>query len=149
MLRNYFIKQIYLESNNFHENKLYIYAHNGSKFDNLYSRCSKYINIISAVKKGNVFKNITATFNKSSGELSYIYFRDTLPFVLTNLNNACQAFKCNHNKLDFNIVNWSYNDYLIKNNFNVRSFPLRGYWLDIGKHDDYNKAQEDINYIKF
>jgi dTDP-glucose pyrophosphorylase len=40
-------------------------------------------------------------------------------------------------------------DNLIKNNFNVRSFPLRGYWLDIGKHDDYNKAQEDINYIKF
>jgi dTDP-glucose pyrophosphorylase len=40
-------------------------------------------------------------------------------------------------------------DCLIKNNFNVRSFPLRGYWLDIGKHDDFNKAQEDINYIKF
>jgi dTDP-glucose pyrophosphorylase len=40
-------------------------------------------------------------------------------------------------------------DFLIKNNFNVRSFPLRGYWLDIGKHDDFNKAQEDINYIKF
>jgi dTDP-glucose pyrophosphorylase len=40
-------------------------------------------------------------------------------------------------------------DKLIKNNFIVRSFPLRGYWLDIGKHDDYNKAQEDINYIKF
>jgi dTDP-glucose pyrophosphorylase len=40
-------------------------------------------------------------------------------------------------------------DYLIKHDFNVRSFPLRGYWLDIGKHDDYNKAQEDINYIKF
>ena len=40
-------------------------------------------------------------------------------------------------------------DCLIKKNFNVRSFPLRGYWLDIGKHDDFNKAQEDINYIKF
>jgi dTDP-glucose pyrophosphorylase len=40
-------------------------------------------------------------------------------------------------------------DCLIKNNFNVRSFPLRGYWLDIGKHDDFKKAQEDINYIKF
>ncbi|MCZ2484752.1 nucleotidyltransferase family protein [Aquirufa antheringensis] len=40
-------------------------------------------------------------------------------------------------------------DKLIKNNFIVRSFPLRGYWLDIGKHDDYTKAQEDINYIKF
>ena len=51
-------------------------------------------------------------------------------------------------------INQSYNatdllDNLIRNNFNVRSFPLRGYWLDIGKHDDYNKAQEDINYIKF
>lgn len=51
-------------------------------------------------------------------------------------------------------VNQQYNatdllDCLIKNNFKVRSFPLRGYWLDIGKHDDYNKAQEDINYIKF
>jgi dTDP-glucose pyrophosphorylase len=51
-------------------------------------------------------------------------------------------------------INQTYNatdllDYLIKNNYNVRSFPLRGYWLDIGKHDDYNKAQEDINYIKF
>jgi dTDP-glucose pyrophosphorylase len=40
-------------------------------------------------------------------------------------------------------------DNLIKKDYNVRSFPLRGYWLDIGKHDDYNKAQEDINYIKF
>jgi len=51
-------------------------------------------------------------------------------------------------------INQPYNatdllDYLINNNLNVRSFPLRGYWLDIGKHDDYNKAQDDINYIKF
>ena len=51
-------------------------------------------------------------------------------------------------------INQPYNatdllDFLIKNNFNVRSFPLRGYWLDIGKQDDFNKAQEDINYIKF
>lgn len=40
-------------------------------------------------------------------------------------------------------------DFLIKNNYKVTSYPLRGYWLDIGKHDDYKKAQEDINYIKF
>ena len=40
-------------------------------------------------------------------------------------------------------------DHLIQHNFNVKSYPLRGYWLDIGKHDDYKKAQEDINYIKF
>ena len=31
----------------------------------------------------------------------------------------------------------------------VTSFPLRGYWLDIGKHDDYSKAQQDIEFINF
>jgi dTDP-glucose pyrophosphorylase len=38
---------------------------------------------------------------------------------------------------------------LIKKGMKVISYPLRGYWLDIGKHDDYKKAQTDINYIKF
>lgn len=31
----------------------------------------------------------------------------------------------------------------------VTSYPLRGYWLDIGRHEDYIKAQEDIKHIKF
>jgi dTDP-glucose pyrophosphorylase len=30
----------------------------------------------------------------------------------------------------------------------VLSYPLVGYWLDIGKHEDYKKAQEDIKHIK-
>ena len=38
---------------------------------------------------------------------------------------------------------------LIQKNFNVHSYPLRGYWLDIGKHEDFKQAQEDINHIKF
>lgn len=38
---------------------------------------------------------------------------------------------------------------LINKGFKVISYPLRGYWLDIGKHEDFNKAQEDINHIKF
>jgi len=40
-------------------------------------------------------------------------------------------------------------EYLLETNHKVTSYPLRGYWLDIGKHDDYKKAQDDINYIKF
>lgn len=40
-------------------------------------------------------------------------------------------------------------NHLILNKYKVTSYPLRGYWLDIGKHDDYKKAQDDINYIKF
>jgi dTDP-glucose pyrophosphorylase len=31
---------------------------------------------------------------------------------------------------------------------NVVAFPMLGYWLDIGKHDDYQKAQEDIKHIQ-
>lgn len=37
---------------------------------------------------------------------------------------------------------------LIKNNLKVISFPFSGYWLDVGKHEDFKKAQEDIKYIK-
>ena len=27
-------------------------------------------------------------------------------------------------------------------------YPILGYWLDIGKHEDYEKAQEDIKHLK-
>ena len=38
---------------------------------------------------------------------------------------------------------------LIANNYKVVSYPFSGYWLDVGKHEDYNKAQEDINNFNF
>lgn len=38
---------------------------------------------------------------------------------------------------------------LIKNKCKVITYPLLGYWLDIGKHDDFKKAQDDIKHIKF
>ncbi|MEZ0128314.1 nucleotidyltransferase family protein [Flavobacterium sp. LBUM151] len=37
---------------------------------------------------------------------------------------------------------------LIKNELKVISFPFSGYWLDVGKHEDYDKAQIDIQNIK-
>jgi dTDP-glucose pyrophosphorylase len=36
---------------------------------------------------------------------------------------------------------------LIKNEYKVISFPFSGYWLDIGKHEDFEKAQNDIKYL--
>lgn len=36
---------------------------------------------------------------------------------------------------------------LIKKGQKLISYPILGYWLDIGKHEDYQKAQEDIKYI--
>jgi dTDP-glucose pyrophosphorylase len=38
---------------------------------------------------------------------------------------------------------------LMENGYKVTHYPILGYWLDIGKHDDYKKAQEDIKFIKF
>lgn len=38
---------------------------------------------------------------------------------------------------------------LIKNNKKVFSYPLVGYWLDIGRPEDYQKAQTEIKNIKF
>ena len=38
---------------------------------------------------------------------------------------------------------------LILENKKVVSYPLSGYWLDIGQHEDFEKAQKDIKQIKF
>lgn len=38
---------------------------------------------------------------------------------------------------------------LINQNKKIISFPFSGYWLDVGKHEDFEKAQIDINNIKF
>ncbi|WP_299798798.1 nucleotidyltransferase family protein [uncultured Maribacter sp.] len=38
---------------------------------------------------------------------------------------------------------------LIAEGKKVVSYPLSGYWLDIGKHEDFEKAQRDLQQIKF
>ena len=36
---------------------------------------------------------------------------------------------------------------LIQKNHKIISFPFSGYWLDVGKHEDFEKAQTDIKHI--
>lgn len=38
---------------------------------------------------------------------------------------------------------------MIRDGLKVTSYPIMGYWLDIGRHEDYEKAQKDIFQIKF
>jgi dTDP-glucose pyrophosphorylase len=38
---------------------------------------------------------------------------------------------------------------VIKRGGRLVNYPLLGYWLDIGRHEDYEKAQEDIKHIQF
>lgn len=40
-------------------------------------------------------------------------------------------------------------EYLMNNDKKVVSYPLSAYWLDIGRHEDYKKAQKDIQNINF
>jgi NDP-sugar pyrophosphorylase family protein len=37
---------------------------------------------------------------------------------------------------------------LINDGKKVVSFPFTGYWLDIGRHEDFEKAQRDIHNLK-
>lgn len=36
---------------------------------------------------------------------------------------------------------------VISEGYNVVSYPFRGYWLDVGKHDDFEQAQLDIHNL--
>ncbi|MGV8879150.1 MAG: nucleotidyltransferase family protein [Sphingobacteriaceae bacterium] len=38
---------------------------------------------------------------------------------------------------------------ILKEGRKILSYPLAGYWLDVGKHEDFEKAKKDINQIKF
>ena len=38
---------------------------------------------------------------------------------------------------------------LINTNRVVLTYPILGYWLDIGRHEDYKKANEDFKHINF
>lgn len=38
---------------------------------------------------------------------------------------------------------------VIKQKLKLVSFPIRHYWLDIGKPDDFARANEDVKYLKF
>lgn len=39
-------------------------------------------------------------------------------------------------------------DAMISTNKKLITYPITGYWLDIGKHEDFKKAQDDIKHIK-
>ena len=37
---------------------------------------------------------------------------------------------------------------ILEMNLKLVTYPINGYWLDVGKHEDFRKAQEDIKHIK-
>ncbi len=72
----------------------------------------------------------TYTYYSNGG--IYLFKREMLDFIPKNTEFSATDFM----------------HALIQNGKNVRSFPHHGYWLDIGKHEDYKKAQEDVKLLK-
>lgn len=38
---------------------------------------------------------------------------------------------------------------ILEMNLALITYPINGYWLDIGKHEDFEKAQQDVKHIRF
>ncbi len=65
------------------------------------------------------------------------------PFVrpkkeLANLIPDNEAFDATH-----------FMEAIIANKKKLTSYPILGYWLDIGRVEDFYKAQEDVKHIYF
>lgn len=63
----------------------------------------------------------------------YLFKKELIDFIPDN-----DAFDATH-----------FMESVISNNKKLTSYPILGYWLDIGRIEDFYKAQEDINHIKF
>jgi dTDP-glucose pyrophosphorylase len=118
------------------------------------------------------YEDFFLDFQKNDAALSVVTIPYTvnIPYaVLETQNNNIKSFKekptytyysnggiylLKRDVLQYIPDNTFYNttdlmELLISKGMKVTSYPLRGYWLDIGQHEDFRKAQEDIHHIKF
>lgn len=84
-----------------------IFAHNGGKFDNTYAKLATNVTFKKIIAKGSFIKQLIVE-TKSKKLLK---FKDTLPFVLQPLKDACNTFKTTIEKIDFDIKGKSYEWY--------------------------------------
>lgn len=63
----------------------------------------------------------------------YIFKKELINLIPTN-----ESFDATH-----------FMESVIASGKKLTSYPILGYWLDIGRIDDYNKAQEDVKHINF
>jgi len=72
------------------------------------------------------------TYNYYSNGGIYLFKKSLLEFLPKGFFNATDFMEL-----------------LIKQKKKVSHYPILGYWLDIGRHEDFEKAQHDIKHIKF
>lgn len=87
--------------------RIQVFAHNGARFDNLYTKSATNMKICSSIIDGSTNKSLEC----KTGSASYI-FKDTYPFVLAKLKDALQLFKCTTQKKDFKISGFTLEQYI-------------------------------------
>lgn len=111
--------------------------------------------------------------NKSANLTIATYSRDTkidFGVIKSNPNDKCViefiekpvykfevsmgVYVMNHKVLDLipNNIHFGFDDlihYLLKSDLQINTFLYNGYWLDIGRPDDYEKANNDIDKFHF
>jgi len=87
-----------------------VFAHNGGKFDNIYAKEATNVKFNKTITKGGQIKQLTVEYGEGEDKKTY-KMKDTLPFVLQSLKVACKMFNTSVKKLDFDIVDKSYEWY--------------------------------------
>jgi hypothetical protein len=86
------------------ESDVHLFAHNGGRFDSIYANNAKNIKHISAIKKGSHVKNHKITIVNDAGVTKHFSLKDTYPYTLQSLKEACETFKTTNRKLSFDII---------------------------------------------
>lgn len=90
------------------EKKIQIFAHNGSRYDNLFAKSMMKCKPIDQIRVGSVLKCLK--MKHITSETIFI-FKDTMPFCVQSLDDIARTLKCSINKIKFNIVDWTREKY--------------------------------------
>lgn len=120
LLSSYCLKS----ENNEKTRPIQVWAHNGSRFDNIFLRSSKKIKFIDEIKAGSMYKSIRCS-HESTGNIEFL-FKDTLPFCLANLKSIAKTLKCTP-KDEFDIADWTREKYMLHFNSEDPAYNWRKY----------------------
>lgn len=79
--------------------KVQIFAHNGSKFDNIYVKSCTVGKFVDQIQVGATLKSLKVTYAGTE-----IQFKDSIAFTLASLLNSGKFLKCKQLKDEFDIV---------------------------------------------
>lgn len=142
-LYNEFFDQVfaYMKTNLKTLKTIQIFAHYGGKFDNIFARQTTKYTFKSIIRKGSFIKVLTV--NDCTSKLT-VDLKDTFPFCMMSLKQACATFKAPVQKISFDIKDKSYEWYMQ----NYGNKDPASDWAEYMKFDVISLAHVIINMEK-